>query len=123
MTNMKNCLMRFIAAIAIAGGVLTGCQTKETAGPPILNGNWDSADGIYVAVFENGSFRAVSNDTGQDISRGEYIALAIDRVQLNWIGLVSGRQNSAECNKVEDNRLNCVDRNGNRFSLVRRIAS
>lgn len=102
--------------------LLASCNTnKEVAGPPILNGNWASSDGVYVAEFRNGSFQAVANDTGNVISRGEYIALAEDRVQLKWNGLVTGRDGSADCAKPEPNRLNCVDANGNRFSLQRNI--
>lgn len=102
------------ALVAIAG-----CQNREVAGPPILNGNWASSDGVYVAEFRNGNFQAVANDTGSVISRGEYVALASDQVQLSWTGLVSGNSSQANCTKPEANRLDCVDSNGGRFSLIR----
>ncbi|MEO0327402.1 MAG: hypothetical protein AAF217_02260 [Pseudomonadota bacterium] len=100
--------------------VLTGCSINdEPAGPPLLNGNWASSDGVYVAELRNGSFRAIANDTGGVISQGEYIALAEDRVQIKWNGLVSGNVGEANCSKPDPNRLDCVDTNGNRFSLQR----
>ncbi|MGI9351403.1 MAG: hypothetical protein ACR2O3_07555 [Rhizobiaceae bacterium] len=99
---------------------LSACNpNKEVAGPPILNGNWASSDGVYTAQFLNGSFRATANDTGGLISEGEYIALAEDRIQIKWSGLVSGRSNQAECIKPDANQLDCVDLNGNKFSLRR----
>lgn len=105
--------------LVLALAALAGCQKKEVAGPPILNGNWASSDGVYVAEFRNGNFQAIANDTGQVISRGEYVALASDRVQLSWTGLVSGNKSQADCTKPEANRLDCVDSNGGRFSLIR----
>ena len=109
-----------LSLVAAVLGFLSACQTTEVAGPPLLNGNWASSDGVYVAEFQNGNFRAIANDTGEEISRGEYVVLAENRVQLNWIGLVTNNANSAECNKPDPNRLDCIDRNGNRFSLARR---
>ena len=99
--------------------LLASCQTAEIAGPPILNGSWASTDGVYTAQFQNGNFQAVANDTGGVISRGEYVALSADRIKIKWIGLVSGTSNEADCNKPDPNRLDCLDINGNRFSLVR----
>ncbi len=101
-------------------GLLAACQNnKELAGPPLLNGNWASSDGIYVAQLANGEFKAVANDTGNIISEGTYIALSSDRVQINWVGKISGRSNQAECIKPDDNQLDCVDVSGNKFSLRR----
>lgn len=109
--------------MAISASILFGlaaCQTAEIAGPPVMNGNWASTDGVYTAQFQNGNFQATANDTGGVISRGEYVALAADRIKLKWVGLVSGTSNEADCTKPEPNRLDCLDINGNRFSLVRK---
>ena len=106
--------------LAAAGILLSACnQNKEVAGPPLLNGQWASSDGVYTAQFLNGSFKAVANDTGGIISEGEYIALTEERIQLKWNGLVSGKSSEAECMKSGDNQLDCVDINGNKFSLRR----
>ena len=100
--------------------LLSACQgSKELAGPPVLNGSWASSDGVYVAEFLNGDFKAVANDTGAVISEGEYVALAENKIQLKWNGLVSGKSNQAECLKPDPNQLDCVDVNGNKFSLRR----
>ncbi|MDJ0613636.1 MAG: hypothetical protein QNJ29_08140 [Rhizobiaceae bacterium] len=103
----------------MASMLLAACQSQEIAGPPVLNGDWASTDGVYVATLLNGSFQATANDTGQVISRGEYTAISSEQVQINWTGLVSGTTNQANCTKPDPNRLDCVDANGNRFSLVR----
>ena len=105
-----------------AVGILAGCQAdKDLAGPPVLNGNWASSDGVYVAQLLNGQFKAVANDTGNVISEGSYIALAENKIQLSWVGRVSGQSNQAECLKPEPNQLDCVDVNGNKFSLRRSL--
>lgn len=100
--------------------IMVACQSKtEVLGPPVLNGNWASTDGVYVAKLLNGKFQAVANDTGAVISEGTYLALALDKVQIDWVGRVSGKSNSAECLKPQDNQLDCIDKNGNSFSLRR----
>ncbi len=102
--------------------LLSACQgNKKVAGAPVLNGNWASSDGVYVAQLVNGQFRAVANDTGSVISEGSYFALSENKVQLNWVGKISGKSNQAECLKSEANQLDCVDVNGNKFSLRRSI--
>ncbi len=105
---------------ALAGlAALAACQTQEIAGPPVLNGDWASTDGVYTAKLQNGSFQATANDTGNVISQGQYTAISSDQVRLNWTGLVSGTTNQANCTKPNADKLDCVDANGNRFSLVR----
>ena len=109
-----------VIGLAICSLALTACnQKKEVAGPPIVNGKWASSDGVYTAEFLNGSFRAVANDTGGLISEGEYVAIAQDRIQIKWNGLISGKSNQADCTRVNPNQLDCVDLNGNRFTLNR----
>lgn len=106
----------------VAVSVLAACNNaKDLAGPPVLNGSWASSDGVYVAELLNGQFKAVANDTGNVISEGSYIALAENRIQLSWVGKISGKSNQAECLKPEDNQLDCVDVNGNKFSLRRTL--
>ncbi len=119
MAPLNNNLSRVCLLIA-ATTMLSACNpNKKVAGPPLLNGQWASSDGVYTAQFLNGSFKAVANDTGGIISEGEYVALSEDRVQLKWNGLVSGKSSQAECMKPGSNQLDCVDINGNKFSLRR----
>lgn len=109
-----------ILVCAVCSVFLTACQSnKEVAGPPILNGSWASSDGVYTAELRNGNFRAVANDTGGVISEGEYVALSESKVRLKWKGVVSGQENQAECLKPSVDQLDCVDINGNKFSLRR----
>ncbi|MEM7214466.1 MAG: hypothetical protein AAF423_02895 [Pseudomonadota bacterium] len=113
--------LRFAVLSFVVGGIAACNSNKDAAGPPVLNGNWASSDGVYTAEFLNGNFRAIANDTGSVISEGEYIALAEDRIQIKWNGLVSGNSNQADCMKPDENQLDCVDRNGNKFSLRRNL--
>lgn len=118
--NKQNVIRNpFCCAMLLAAFALAGCQTQEIAGPPVLNGDWASTDGVYTAKLLNGSFRATANDTGNVISQGRYTAISSDQVQISWTGLVSGTNNQANCTKPDVDRLDCVDANGNRFSLVR----
>ncbi len=109
--------------LVLLGAVMVGisaCQSnKEKAGPPLLNGSWASSDGVYVAELRNGDFKAVANDTGGVISQGRYIAISEEKVKLEWYGVVSGKSNSAQCLKPSTEQLDCVDENGNKFSLRR----
>ena len=110
------------AVAILAMSILSACNNaKDLAGPPVLNGNWASSDGVYVAELLNGQFRAVANDTGNVISEGSYIALAENRIKLSWVGKITGKSNEAECLKPEDNQLDCVDVSGNKFSLRRSL--
>lgn len=118
--RMKKNGLSFIAVSALV--FLAACQNaKDIAGPPVLNGTWASSDGIYVAEFFNGQFKAVANDTGNVISEGSYIALAENKVRINWVGKISEKANQAECFKPDPNQLDCVDVNGNKFSLRRSV--
>jgi len=108
--------LALVAVIALASCSLT---KDEIAGPPILNGNWASTDGVYVAELRNGNFRAVANDTGSVISTGNYVALSETSVRIEWVSEISGTANKASCVKPSDNQLDCTDQGGKRFSLRR----
>ena len=117
---MRKTISISVTGITLGCLLLVACNpNQEVAGPPIVNGKWASTDGVYTAEFLNGSFRAVANDTGGLISQGEYLALADNKIQIKWNGLVSGKSNQADCSRVDPNQLDCVDLNGNRFSLKR----
>lgn len=114
--------MKILVLIIISVGFLAACQNKkDLAGPPVLNGSWASSDGVYVAQLANGKFQAVANDTGNVISEGSYLALSENKVQLSWVGKISGKSNQAECLKPDFNQLDCVDLSGNKFSLRRSL--
>lgn len=109
------------ALVLLAALTLAGCSlTKdEVAGPPLLNGNWASTDGVYTAELRNGSFRALANDTGNVISQGNYVALSETNVRIEWVSNLSGSANKADCVKPSDNQLDCTDQGGRTFSLRR----
>jgi len=109
------------ALVLLAAITLTGCSlTKdEKAGPPLLNGNWASSDGVYVAELRNGDFQAVANDTGNIISSGNYVALSETNVRIEWVSAISGSANQANCVKPSVDQLDCTDQGGKKFSLRR----
>jgi len=95
----KNTALSIVALGTMS--LLAACQSdKDLAGPPLLNGNWASSDGVYVAQLSNGQFKAVANDTGNIISEGSYIALAEDKVRLNWVGRISGTGINFHCEEA-----------------------
>lgn len=99
---------------------LAACNpNKKVAGPPLVNGSWASSDGVYVAEFLNGSFRAIANDTGNIISEGSYIASSKENIKLTWQSKLTGQNNTANCIKPDINVMNCTDATGNKFSLRR----
>lgn len=117
---MKNKIINFGWLIACAF-LITACSlTKdEDVGPPLLNGNWASTDGVYVAELRNGNFRAIANDTGNVLSTGNYVALSETEMRLEWVSEITGSPNKASCKKSNDNQLDCVDQAGKQFSLRR----
>ena len=103
--------------------VLVSCQlNKEVAGPPIVNGKWASADGVYTSEFSNGAFRSIANDTGNTLAEGSYIVRSETAVDLSWTSRLSGASNTAKCTKPSADVLNCNDATGNRFTLRRTSA-
>lgn len=109
-----------VAVAVILSATLAGCQTNGSPSePPLANGSWASSDGVYVAEFLNGSFRAVANDTGNVISEGTYIASSKENIKLRWTSNLTGQTNQADCIKPDVNVMNCTDQNGNKFTLRR----
>lgn len=122
---MKTTIRKFgkITSIIMFGAMIAGCQPDEKIDPRAggggLQGSWASADGIFTANFNNGSFIATANDTGSVISEGSYIAVAFNQVNLKWNGKVTGSQNSATCARPDVTSLNCTDAAGRSFTLIK----
>ena len=113
--NLVRCVVAFGLVLSVAA-----CSTApEPANAPIANGSWASSDGIYRAEFANGTFRSVSNDTGEVLSQGNYTVNSETSLQISWRGNVSGKFNSANCTKPDVNTMSCVDESGKSFSLRR----
>ncbi len=107
-------ILLLISTLAFAA-----CQQKKEPGPPVLNGKWASTDGVYTATFFNGSFQAAANDTGNLISKGTYLALGSDQIQIRWTSELTGNENQANCARSSPNVLDCTDLAGSRFGLRR----
>ena len=99
--------------------MVAACQQKKEPGPPVLNGKWASTDGVYTATFYNGSFQAVANDTGNVLSKGSYLAMGSDQIQIKWTSELTGNNNQANCVRSSPNSLDCTDLAGSRFGLRR----
>lgn len=115
-SNWVRCATLIALALPIAA-----CQSNkpDPAKAPIANGSWASSDGIYKAEFNNGTFRAVANDTGEVLSQGNYTIQSETALQISWRGNVSNKFNSAKCTKPDVNIMHCVDETGKSFSLRR----
>lgn len=109
--------------VAVVGLSLAACQPKEKIDPRAggggLVGNWVSADNIFTANLNNGSFIATANDTGETISNGSYIVVSSTRVDLKWRGNVTKQDNSATCQRPDERSMQCTDATGKSFSLIK----
>ena len=106
------------AAFLAAALAVASCQTAPPARTTGVDGSWVSADNVYTASLSRGRFEARANDTGGLISQGSYTH-AGGKVTINWFGIVSGKDNSAQCDLVGNGLLQCTDQLGNEFALRR----
>ncbi|MFK7902212.1 MAG: hypothetical protein AB8B49_05145 [Nitratireductor sp.] len=115
-----------ITVLAALFGALAGCNDKEVidplAGGGGLAGEWVSGDNVFTAQFVNGNFLAVANDTGSKLSEGSYTVISASEVRMNWLGVVSGQNNAAVCQRPDASRMNCTDQTGKTFTLKKKGA-
>ena len=106
----------FLAAVAVSG-CETGKKANPLAGGGGLAGRWISADSVFSAEFQDGSFVSTANDTGETLSTGSYIVVSVNEVRLEWVGNLSQQRNVATCQRPSVDILNCTDQSGRAFSL------
>lgn len=94
--------------------------------PAALNGTWKpsggAAAGEYVAVFQDGRF--VSRDPNNAdrealLAQGTYTTTGTQQVNIDFVGVVSGRNVQADCNLATPQTLACTPTVGPPFTLVR----
>ena len=104
-------------AVAAVSGCETGKKANPLAGGGGLAGRWISADSVFSAEFQDGSFVSTANDTGETLSTGSYIVVSVNEVRLEWVGNLSQQRNVATCQRPSVDILNCTDQSGRAFSL------
>ncbi len=115
------------AALVLSLG-LSACQTKDSKIDPLaggggLAGGWVSADNVFSAQFDNGRFTSTANDTGEVLSEGSYIVVSASEIRLKWSGRLSGKDNSANCQRQGPDLLTCTDLAGKSFTLRKKAGA
>ena len=110
-------MTRSFAAAIIALAGLAACQTAPTR-TSAMNGNWASADGIFVANFSEGRFTSQDPKTGKVLAEGAYTTEG-DRVQMNWQSTATKQQRSATCSFTGANSVTCDQPGAGPFTLTR----
>jgi hypothetical protein len=87
------------------------------AGTP-MDGQWSSADGIFVATFRGGQFTSTDARTGAVLAQGTY-TMSGGAANLNWISTQRKQQFSAVCTFRDPNAVHCEQPGATGFDLRR----
>ena len=123
-----NSTLKLAGAVLLLSLGLTACQTKDSKIDPLaggggLTGDWVSADNVFSAQLANGKFVSTANDTGETLSEGQYIVISASEIRLDWRGRLSGKDNSANCQRQGPDVLTCTDLAGKTFTLRKKTGS
>ena len=112
-------------ALASCLTALAACQSYQSATPERtaapstpMDGKWASADGVFVATFQGGSFTSVDARTNAILAQGSYSA-AGTVVTMNWRSAATDQQHSATCTLSDPNNVRCNQANATGFDLKR----
>lgn len=106
-------------AALVAATLLAACQTgtvqpRATA----MDGEWASADGIFIATFERGSFTSRFIQTNEILAQGTY-AVSGSLVSLRWLSVQAQEQRAATCTFATATTVRCQQEGGGAFDLLR----
>ena len=108
------------AALILSALLLAGCQSMQQAPRgTAMEGTWASADGLFVATFQDGSFTSVDAKTNAVLARGRY-SVQGSTVALNWTSSRRQQQFSATCTFTTRTDLHCSQLGSTEFDLRRR---
>ncbi|MDF1607895.1 hypothetical protein PZ897_06890 [Hoeflea sp. YIM 152468] len=116
-----------IIAIGALAALLAACQSATYSPRPMpvqpqgIEGQWVGADGIAISTFSNGTFSSVFSQTGELLTRGNYIMTDAQTVDISFFSMKSERNKKARCLIASTNQMNCTDDGNTQFTLVRRI--
>ncbi|SEQ41165.1 hypothetical protein SAMN05216548_104206 [Faunimonas pinastri] len=116
-------MKRSLAALALAAVVpLAACQSMGAGGgmksASNLEGRWESADGVSVATFHEGSFTSRFTKNNEVLADGRYTNTG-NVTQVNWYSKQGKQQKSASCTFQSKNSLKCNQPTGGSFVLNR----
>lgn len=101
---------------------VAGCQTHQqvaqapTASP--MDGQWASADGVFVASFRSGQFTSRFTKTNEVLADGRY-SIEGSQVTMQWHSVATKQQRSASCTITSPNTVHCNQGGGTGFDLQR----
>jgi hypothetical protein len=105
----------------LAALLLAACQTYSQ--PPMqvstpMDGDWLSADGVFVATFQGGRFTSIARDTNAVLAQGTFRVEGAS-VTMSWYSGRTQRNNTATCNFAGENTVNCDQPGVTSFQLTR----
>ena len=114
-------MIRAVAMLAVAGGLLVGCQSApdpSARSEPTMEGRWLSSDGVFVATFNNSSFTSVDARTNALLAQGSYTVQS-SQVNMQWISTRANQQRSAVCTFTTPASVTCNQPGATPFQLNR----
>jgi hypothetical protein len=114
-------MIRASAVVALAvASLLAGCQVAQNvpAGPPPIDGQWASGDGISVTTFQGGQLATRFVQTNELLAQGSY-TMAGNNISMQYLSIRSQANVSATCSLTSPTTMQCSQPNGTSFSLNR----
>ena len=111
-------------AALCAALLLAACQSYTGMGPAAapqgtaMDGQWASTDGVFVAVFDRGTFTSRFIQTNEILAQGTY-TVAGPSVSMQWMSVQAQQQRSANCSFTAANTVSCTQAGGGAFDLRR----
>lgn len=109
-----------IVPVALAT-LLAGCQMmSDPSGPgrTQMDGNWASADGVFVATFSGGSFVSRFTQTNEILAQGSYTVNGPD-IAMRWLSAATQEQRAANCSFRSANTVHCEQVGAGGFDMNR----
>ena len=119
-------MIRRFVTIALSALLLAACQTGPSqtgmqgggSGATPIDGTWASADGVFVASFQRGSFTSRFTRTNEVLAQGTYTVTG-KNISMQWVSVATQQQRSAACTISDANSVRCQQAGGGGFDLKR----
>lgn len=83
-----------------------------------MDGQWRSADGVFVATFADNTFTSVDAKTNAVLARGSY-AVQGSQVNMQWLSTRANEQRFATCSFISADAVRCEQPGATPFLLSR----
>jgi hypothetical protein len=112
-----------LSGLILSAVLLAACQTYTPTTTPVaattpMDGNWASADGVFVATFQGGRFTSRFTQTNEILAQGTY-TVSGGNVTMQWISVQAQQQRSANCTFTAADSVQCSQAGGGSFELNR----